>query len=318
MTLFRLTKKQVRIRLAVLAGLVLSGFVWLCVRACPTWHAQIQVPPEARSENMPTVYQTGGTQETAIEPPAGYARIPAAEDSFLHFMRGAPVWPQGSSIMTYDGKTLSGANAAAVYTLALPDSGYQQCADTIMQLWGNYFMSTEQYDRIAFSYSNGYETKFTEWLDGWRYVTVPVIDLTFRMKLAKESIPLTQCDNYMQSVMRYAGTLSLEAESHPIKPEEAHAGDILCKGGAPGHAVVIVDEAQNDAGERCFLIAQGFIPSQSAHIIAGAHDSPLGKDCPWYTEEQLSADPVRLSSYTFQPDSLRRWKDGFPNAADTE
>ena len=60
------------------------------------------------------------------------------------------------------------------------------------------------------------------------------------------------------------------------------------------------------------------MPSQSAHIIAGVHNSPLGPECPWYTEEQLSQNPVCLSRYTFEPDALRRWKEGFPNAADTE
>lgn len=313
MKLRKLTKKLLIILLILLAVLLTGGFVWLCVRACPKANYRLQIPPEVREMNTPNL-----VQETMLPPPEGYTRIPAAEDSFLYYMRTMPCWPAGSSIMTYDGRPLSGANAAAVYELALPDSGYQECADTIMQLWGNYFYSTLQFDRIAFSYSNGYETKLMEWLKGWRYVTVPVIDLTFRMKLANANNVLGQYDNYMQSVMRYAGTLSLEAESHPIKPSEAHAGDILCKGGAPGHAVVIVDEARNEEGKRCFLIAQGFIPSQSAHVIAGVHDSPLGKDCPWYTEEQLSQNPICLSSFTFQPDALRRWKDGFPNAADTK
>lgn len=124
--------------------------------------------------------------------------------------------------------------------------------------------------------------------------------------------------NYLKAVMRYAGTLSLEAESQPIGISEAHAGDIICKGGAPGHVVVIVDEAVNEKGERCFLLAQGLIPSQSAHVIAGVHDSPLGETCPWYTETQLSTAPIRLSCYSYEStDALRRWKDGFPNAAET-
>ena len=60
------------------------------------------------------------------------------------------------------------------------------------------------------------------------------------------------------------------------------------------------------------------MPSQSAHIIAGVQDSPLGENCPWYTEEQLTGSPIHLSSFTFQPDALRRWKDGFPNTAAAE
>lgn len=313
MTLFRLTKKQIVIRLILLAALLIGGAVWLCVRACPTWHSRIQVPPEVRDGSVQS-----STQEDLLPPPEGYARIPAAEDSFLHFMRTSQCWPAGSSIMTYDGKPLSGVNAAAVYTLPLPDSGYQECADTIMVLWGNYLYNRQEYDRIAFSFSNGYETKYTDWREGWRYVTLPLINKTFRVKLAGEDGSDQQYFNYCEAVMRYAGTLSLEAESHTISPSEAQTGDMLCQGGAPGHAVVIVDEARNADGKRCFLLAQGFMPSQSAHIIAGVQDSPLGKDCPWYTEEQLAGSPIHLSSFTFQPDALRRWKDGFPNTAAAE
>ena len=304
MKLWKLTKKQVIRRVMLLPLLLIAGFVWLCVRACPESNYRLQIPPEAGDGDTANL-----TQEQMIPPPEGYTRVPAAEDSFLQFMRNMPCWPEGSSIMTFDGKTKSSGNAAAVYTLTLPDLDYQQCADTIMRLWGDYFMSTEQYDRIAFSYSNGYETKFTEWLNGKRYVTVPVINLTFRMKLAKKGEASALYGNYMQSVMRYAGTLSLDAESHPIKASEAHAGDIICHGGAPGHAVVIVDEAENEAGERCFLLAQGFIPSVSAHILAGYKDQKN----PWYTEAELAGDTIRLCSWTFSGSELRRWKEGFAN-----
>lgn len=54
------------------------------------------------------------------------------------------------------------------------------------------------------------------------------------------------------------------------------------------------------------------MPSQSAHIIAGYGPD----DDPWYSKAELSADSIRLSSYTFEKETLRRRKDGFPNAAD--
>lgn len=296
MTWFKLTKKQVIIRLILLAVLLICGFVFLLMRACPKWH-----------DHLPLTDKEAGTQETAIAPPEGFARIPAAKNSFLAYMRAFPVYEQGKPVMTYDGNSLSASNAAAVYVLSLPESGYQQCADTVIRLWAEYYRASGQPERIAFSYSNGYETNYSDWRDGWRYVTVPVIDRVFRMKLAGTDDSAQQFYNYLQSVMHYAGTLSLEAESQPIDVSEAHAGDLICKGGAPGHVVVIVDEAVNAEGERRFLLAQGFTPSQSAHIITGhgIHDDP------WYTEAQLSAPEIELSSYTFHSGDLRRWKTGF-------
>ncbi len=306
MKLWKLTKRQVIIRLSLLAILLVGGVILLMLRACPKWHDQRLMPPEANGE--------GGTQETVIVPPEGYTRIPAAEDSFLAFMREMPVWEQGSSIMTYDGKAISSVNAAAIYTLSLPDNHYQQCADTVIRLWSEYFYQTGQFDRMAFTFTSGYQTRWTDWQNGWRYLTIPVVGKTFRLKLASRDDSLQQMHNYLQAVMQYAGTLSLEAESHPISAAEARAGDIICKGGTPGHVLVIVDEAVNEAGERCFLLAQGLIPAQSAHIITGCGNA----QSPWYTEEQLSERPLRLSSYTYQStDVLRRWKEGFPNAAET-
>ena len=306
MKICKLTKKQVIIRLILLVVFLIALYLLMCLRACQKWHDQVLTPPESQG--------AGGTQETAVAPPEGYERIPAAEGSFLQFMREMPVWEQGSSIMTYDGEAISSVNAAAVYTLSLPDVDLQQCADTVIRLWSEYYYQTGQTDRIAFSYSNGYETSWADWQKGWRYLTVPAVGWTFRLKLKGQDDSLQQMHNYLQAVMRYAGTLSLEAESQPVAASEAHAGDIICKGGAPGHVLVIVDEAVNEKGERCFLFAQGLMRSQSAHIVAGYGDA----DSPWYTEKQLSEMPVRFSSYTYQtPDTLRRWKDGFPNAAET-
>lgn len=299
MKIIKLTKKQVIIRLILLAVLLIAGIILLYFRACPHWQDHMPVPSSAETLGE-------GTQESLIPPPDGFERIPAENDSFLQYMRDFPAW-NSACVVTYDGTPMSASNAAAIYQLTLPESGYQQCADTVIRLWSEYFRASGQPERIAFSYSNGYGTNYTDWADGWRYVTVPVIDKTFRMKLAGKDDSGQQFYNYLESVMHYAGTLSLEAESQPIAVSEAHAGDIICKGGAPGHVVVIVDEAANEAGERCFLLAQGFMPSQAAHIITGhgIHDDP------WYTEAQLGADTIELSSYTFHSGDLRRWKDGF-------
>lgn len=301
----RLTKRQLFVRLILLCVLVLGGFVYLCVRACPQWRAAQIVLELGRTAENPYINPQGQTQETRILPPEGYERIPAAADSFLGFMRQQPLCADGSSIVSYRGEQLSNANAAAVYALSVGDEGYQQCADTIIRLWSEYFYQTGQTERIAFAFSNGHPTDYGHWREGYRWVTVG--NLTWRMKLAGFDDSEQQFHNYLCAVMRYAGTLSLEAESQPIAAADARAGDILCNGGAPGHAVVIADEAVNEAGERCFLLAQGFIPAQTAHIIAGYIDPQN----PWYSEAELAGDAVQLCSYTFHGDALRRWKEGF-------
>ena len=45
-------------------------------------------------------------------------------------------------------------------------------------------------------------------------------------------------------------------------------GDVFIKGGFPGHAVVVLDMAENDrTGQRVFLLAQSYMPAQDIHIM---------------------------------------------------
>ena len=225
-------------------------------------------------------------------------------------MRRQSLYPDGASVCTYRGANLPGADAAAVYQLSVGREGYQECADSIIRLWSEYFFTTGQTERIAFSLTNGYKTDYESWRSGKRVLAFG--NVAWGMKLAGYDDSVQQFHNYLMAVMHYAGTRSLEAESKPVSVQDARAGDILVNGGSPGHAVVIVDEAINEAGERCFLLAQGHMPAQSCHILTGAGDAQN----PWYTAEQLSGDSIPVSSYPFTGEALRRWKEGFPNSAE--
>lgn len=92
------TKKQVILRLILLAVLLCAGIVILRLRACPHWEP---------------VAITLHTDKTVPNP---------------------YIDPDGSAIYDYRGNTLSNANAAAVYTLSVGKECYQQCADTIIRL----------------------------------------------------------------------------------------------------------------------------------------------------------------------------------------
>lgn len=308
MTLFRLTKKQIILRVILLIVFLIAAYIALCIRACPHWEpAAIDPQPTAAKRSSIYIDPDGMTQETRILPPEGYTRVPASEGSFLSYMRRMPVYEEGTPVYTYQGKALSAANAAAVYDLTLGKEGYQECADSIIRLWSEYFYATGQTGRIAFHLTNGFATSYEKWSHGSRILAVGSLSWSLPLKPPEDSAQTLH--DYLYTVMRYAGTRSLEAESEPISAADARAGDILCHGGSPGHAVVLADVAENERGERIFLIAQGFQPSQSCHIIGGVTQD----DCPWYTTEQLGADTsISLSSYTFHPGELRRWCGGFP------
>ncbi|MFT4610873.1 MAG: hypothetical protein ACJA1H_000362 [Glaciecola sp.] len=92
----------------------------------------------------------------------------------------------------------------------------------------------------------------------------------------------------------YSGTLSLYNELIPIASKDLKIGDMLIKGGSPGHIVMIGDEVVNEEGGRLFLLFQGNTPAQSVHLVKNLEDSTIS---PWY---QLEDDAViSVSNYTF-------------------
>lgn len=70
--------------------------------------------------------------------------------------------------------------------------------------------------------------------------------------------------------VQYAGTASLSKELIPVGicwAKDIQAGDIIIKGGFPGHAETVVDVAENAAGKRIVLLAQSFMPAQEIEIF---------------------------------------------------
>lgn len=310
MTIRKLSKKQVIRRLTGLALLLTAAYAVLCLRAARHWHAANLTPDVKAAAENPFIDPAGMTQETRILPPEGYTRVPAADDSFLAFMRKQTLFPDGSGICTYDGQQRSGANAAAVYDLSVGTESYQQCADTVIRFWSDYFRETNQPEKLAFHLSNGMLCDYETFRRGKRVLAFGNFSMWLKLKPADDSEQTYR--DWLMTVQHYAGTLSLEAESSPITPAEARTGDIICRGGSPGHVVMLADEAVNAEGKRAFLVLQGLIPAQNAHLLY-AGDQVQN---PWIREEQLSELPIRADAYTFYENTLRRWGDGFPNAAE--
>ena len=101
----------------------------------------------------------------------------------------------------------------------------------------------------------------------------------------------------------YSGTLSLYNELKSIDDSDFKIGDMLIKGGSPGHIVMICDEVINDKGERLFLLFQGNTPAKSVHLVKNLEDSNIS---PWY---QLKEDEViPVSNYTFSNSKFVRFK----------
>lgn len=226
----------------------------------------------------------------------------AEPGSFAEFLRNYPVKEDGSPVLLYDGREKGNQSAhAAVLILPIAAEDLQQCADSVMRMYAEYFYATGQYERIVFHFTNGFEAKYTKWREGYR-ISVDGNQVSW-VKSAEYDDSYEAFAKYMRIVFVYAGTLSMEGETEGISPEEVQEGDVFLMGGSPGHVVMIVDVCENEQGEKAFLLAQGYMPAQEFHVLK----NPAYDNNPWYYEEEISY-PLQTPEYSFSEGSLRRLK----------
>lgn len=78
---------------------------------------------------------------------------------------------------------------------------------------------------------------------------------------------------YLDSVFMWANTVALATQATKIAPDALRPGDFVIMPGNPGHAVLILDMAVSERGERVALLGQGFMPAQSFQVL---RPSPSG------------------------------------------
>ncbi len=242
----------------------------------------------------------GMTLETRIMVPEGYTRTLEEEGSLGTFIRNYEMKEDGSKVLLYDGSKKKNQNAhIAVFALPIEESDLQQCADSVMRMYAEYFLSTGQYERIAFHFTNGFLTEYIKWRDGYRIIVEGNDTYWSKTKEYDDSYECFQ--SYMRMVFTYAGTMSMQSETTEIELSQLQIGDVFLYSGSPGHVVMVVDVCEDANGKKAFLLAQGFMPAQEFHVLK----NPKHKNDPWYYEEEV-VYPFVTPQYTFYEGSLRR------------
>src|SRR4030095_10250248 len=108
--------------------------------------------------------------------------------------------------------------------------------------------------------------------------------------------------NYMEFVFTYAGTLSLSKSLKQKNIKDIAAGDVFIFGGSPGHAVIVVDVAENKSGQKVFILAQSYLPAQETQILKNTNDFTLS---PWYTANISGS--LYTPQWTFELNQLKTW-----------
>jgi poly-gamma-glutamate capsule biosynthesis protein CapA/YwtB (metallophosphatase superfamily) len=262
--------------------------------------SQTEIPAIATSLNS-FIDDNGTTLESRIHTPKGFVRIPTVSDEFTGFVRGLVLKEAGSEVLLYDGLPKGNQDDhVAVFDLDLGDRDLQQCADSLIRVYAEYYWSIGAYDKIAFHLTNGFLMEYTKWRAGNRIVVNGNDVRWSKTKTYDDSYE--EFRRYLTMVFNYAGTLSLSTECTEITLEEMRPGDMFLQGGSPGHCILVVDVAQNQDGTRCYLLAQGYMPAQDFHVLK----NPLHPEDPWYYASEITY-PLTTPSWQFDEGSLVRW-----------
>ena len=232
----------------------------LCaITALTACNAQTNSKPE-RAKTEQEKRPMANNLAARIPAPQGYKRVDVAEGSFAHFLRNLPLKPAGSDLHYHTGQVKERKYAGAVVDMDFGKNSNEQCADAIIFLRASYLWKTRQYAKISFCFTNGFKAEYAKWAQGYR-----IRNNNAWVKTQKADYSYQSFRKYLHLVFQYAGTASLSQELKPIGrcwATDIQAGDVIIKGGFPGHAEMVVDVAENDKGERIVLLAQSFMPAQ--------------------------------------------------------
>ena len=203
-----------------------------------------------------------------FEPPAGFVRARVEPGSFGQWLRGLPLRP-GGAVLDYRGRTILAEDDPRMAAIVALDEGtadLQQCADSIVRLHAEWLWSKGS-RAMSYRAASGAAMPFSRWIAGER----PSAD--GNALVWKASARASDRDDhgafrkYLDAVFTWANTGALARDATRASVEALRPGDFFVLAGAPGHAVLVLDVAANERGERVALLGQGYMPAQSFHVL---------------------------------------------------
>jgi len=266
------------------SGLLLLGLAYF---AC----AQVESNPHIVEKST---WPSGSTIASRFAPPPDFERQAAPINSFAHFLRNLPLYPESRKVKLFNGKLKDNQSAqAAVIKMDVGTRDLQQCADAVMRLRAEYLWKQKEFDKIKFNFTNGFPADYETWRNGKR-IKVNGNKVSW-INGSEPDTSYSAFRKYLIQVFNYAGTQSLSQELKPRNFEDLQIGDIFIQGGFPGHAIIVVDKAINpDTEDFAFLLAQSYMPAQDIHVLK----NNKGKSA-WYFSNELNAN-LHTPEWTFE------------------
>ncbi len=236
-----------------------------------------------------------------IKPPVGFVRKGA--DGFGLYLRNLKLKPYGYKVHLFDGSEKPWQNGAyAVVDIEIGNTDLQQCADAVIRLRAEYLYANAMYDDIHFNFTNGFRADYTKWAEGYR-IKVSGNYASWH-KITGADYGYATFRKYLNIVFSYAGTSSLSRELVSVPISDIRIGDVFIHGGFPGHAMIVVDVAESNDGQKAVLVAQSYMPAQDIHIVTNLRNYKIS---PWYVIS-ASTKEISFPEWCFPTDELKRFR----------
>jgi hypothetical protein len=249
------------------------------------------------------IISSGETIIKRIKTPSNFDWIIEDKNSFGEFVQNISLEPNKSKILDYKGNPISNqAEHVAIMKFDVGSKDLQQCADAVIRIRAEYLFSLARYDEIGFHFTSGDFFKWNDYRNGYR----PIVSENNSVTIKKTNLVDSSYKNfrkYLDVIYSYSGTISLYKETKKVNADGLiKTGDILITPGSPGHAVIIVGRAKSKInGEIIYLLAEGYTPAQSIHIITNPYNAKIN---PWY-KLSTSNEATITARYMFTKTDIR-------------
>lgn len=232
-----------------------------------------------------------------IPPPAGFMRMPG--QPAISYLRSIALKP-GNRVYLFNGQPKRNQEAQfAVLDVSVGNKDLQQCADAVMRLRAEYLFVNQQFGEIVFISGEGFRFSFADWVAGVRYKVVMGKMTKYFIEQDKSCSSHDCLLQFLEIVFNWCGTASLEKQLTKKSINDIAPGDVLIKGGYPGHAVTVMDVVVNEAtGKKMYMLAQSYMPAQDIHILKNPKSEAPS---PWY---EVSDENIVTPEWTFGVDQL--------------
>ncbi|WP_101772959.1 DUF4846 domain-containing protein [Peptostreptococcus faecalis] len=287
----------------------ISVFILVGVISISLYGCSSDKKENKNAEDLIKINKNASDLVDRYEVPHGYKRVDAEKDSFAEYIRHEKLKNYGEKSLYYNGKEKDSEGVYdSVFDVDLENRDLLHCADMCFKFRGDYLYSTGQYSKIKFHFVSNGIADFSKYAEGYRVNP----DTGEYYMSTNPSTSEETYKKFMNLVYAYSGTLSLEKDTHKINVDQMQIGDMFVRGGTPGtkrvgHAIMVVDMAVDNSGQKVFMLAQSYMPAQQPQILINKNNKKIS---PWYSIEEVKKyGELKTPQWTFTLDEFKRFSD---------